>query len=138
MPREKQYASYKSLAPKDEKKDKYTCMEMQNLEHRRKMLNENSIVCIDLYANWCEPCKICSPHFVELAKQYNNPGRCLLAKEDVDLELTRDFQITGIPAFIFYRQGQLVRNQDGTPVAVVGGDIEKVRQILDKLLGQGN
>ena len=138
MPREKHYASYGSLAPTENTKQTYTCMEMQDLQHRKKMLSENSIVCIDLFADWCEPCKIVSPKFTELAQQYNNPGRCLLAKENVDLELTRDFQITGIPAFIFYRHGQLLRQQDGTPVAVIGGDINQVREILDKLLGQGN
>lgn len=135
MSREKQYASYKSLGPKDETKNQYVCTAVQNLEHRKKLLTENTIVCIDLWASWCAPCKIVAPQFAELAKQYNNPGRCLLVKEEVDLELTRDYQITGIPAFIFYRGGQLVRDQDGTPVCVVGGDINKVRRILDKLLG---
>ena len=138
MPHEKQYASYSSLAPKEDNRQKYTCMEMQDLNHRKKMLTENAIVCIDLYADWCAPCKIVSPKFAELAQQYNNPGRCLLAKENVDLELTRDFQITGIPAFIFYRHGELLRNQDGTPVAVIGGDLPQVQQILDKLIAQGN
>jgi thiol-disulfide isomerase/thioredoxin len=138
MPREKQYASYKNLAPKDERKDSYQCMTVQDLHHRKKLLTENSIVCLDLWADWCEPCKTVSPQFAELAKQYNNPGRCLLAKENVDLELTRDYQITGIPAFIFYRHGQLLRDQDGTPVSVVGGDINQVRRILDKLIGQNN
>jgi len=138
MSRTKQYASYKSLAPSEKKSSSYTCMEMQDLQHRKKMLTNNSIVCIDLHADWCEPCKTVGPKFSELAKQYNNPGRCLLAKENVDLELTRDFQITGIPAFIFYRQGTLLKEDDGTPVAVIGGDLDRVRQILDKLLGQGN
>tara|TARA_B110000908_G_C10088925_1_gene373066 strand:+ start:169 stop:585 length:417 start_codon:yes stop_codon:yes gene_type:complete len=138
MPREKQYASYKSLAPKDERKEQYPCTEVQNLEHRKKILTENSIVCLDLWADWCAPCKVVGPQFAELAKQYNSTGRCLLAKENVDLELTRDYQITGIPAFIFYRNGQLLRDQDGTPVTVIGGDINQVRRILDKLLDQGN
>lgn len=137
MPLDKQYASYRSLAPK-KKTASYVCMEMQDLKHRKKMLDEHSIVCIDLHADWCEPCKVVSPKFAELAKQYNIPGRCLLATENVDLKLTRDFQITGIPAFIFYRGGQLLKEQDGTPVAVIGGDIDRVKQILDKLLSQGN
>lgn len=137
MNRGKQYASYGSLAPKEEKKT-YNCMEFQSLNHRKKMLTENAIVCVDLYANWCQPCKVVAPKFAELAQRYNNPGKCLLAKEDVDLELTRDYQITGIPAFIFYRHGQLLRNQNGSPVSVIGGDIQKVGTILDKLLGGGN
>jgi thiol-disulfide isomerase/thioredoxin len=136
MPHEKQYASYKSLAPKEDNGPKYTCMEMQDLQHRKKMLSENTLICIDLFADWCEPCKVIGPQFANLAQQYNIPGKCLLAKENVDLELTRDYQITGIPAFIFYHNGRLVREKDGNPVQVVGGDIGKVQQILDKFLPQ--
>ena len=135
MSRQKQYASYKSLAPKDDK-PKYTCLEIEHLQHRKKLLLDHRIVCIDLHAKWCEPCKIVSPKFADLSHQYNNPGHCMLVKEDVDLELTRDYQIAGIPAFIFYVNGELLRSNDGKPIDVVGGDIDKVKEILNKLMGR--
>lgn len=137
MSRPKLYASYGSLAPKIETKPSYECMSCTTPENRKKIIDENIITCIDLYADWCEPCKVVSPQFAKLAEQYNSPGRCILVKENVDLKLTLDYQLSGIPAFIFYRRGQLLRNQDGTPVHVVGGDIKAVKEILDKLLGQG-
>ena len=136
MPLEKLYATYASLGPKTAPKE-YSCMEVQNLEHRHKLLKENTIVCVDLYANWCEPCKGCAPQFAALAEQYNNPGRCMLIKEDVDLELTRDFQISGIPAFIFYINGRLYK-ENGVPVSVTGGDVNQVRRILEKIMGSLN
>lgn len=134
MSREKQYASYKSLAPTKKNKDEYTCIEIQNLEHRKNILNENLITCVYIYSNWCEPCKIFGPKFSKLSKDYNNPGRCLLVKENFDLKITHDFQITGIPVIIFYLRGKLLKNSDGTPVSVIGGDIQQVREILNKLL----
>ena len=137
MSRGKLYASYSSLAPKKEPEPSYKCIEIQSLEHRKQVISENAIVCFDLYATWCEPCKILTPQYTKLAQQYSSPGRCLMVKENVDLELTRDYQITGIPAFIFYRKGQLLRNQDGSPVHVIGGDLKAVQEIMDKLLGQG-
>jgi thioredoxin 1 len=133
MSRDKQYASYKSLAPKEEKPE-YKCVEIQDLHHKKNILSTNKIVCIDLFADWCNPCKIVSPKFAELANQYNNPGHCMLVKENVDLGLTTDYNITSIPAFIFYKQGQLLRNQDSSPVSVVGGDLAIVKKILDKLI----
>ena len=87
-----------------------------------------------LYTNSCQPCKVVSPNFAELAQCYNNPGKCLLVKEDVDLGLKSDYKITGIPAFIFYINGKLLIHHDGSPVDVIGGDIKKVQNILDKLL----
>jgi thioredoxin 1 len=135
MSRGKQYASYKSLEPKKEISN-YKCMETQDLHHRKKLLNDHSLVCVKLHADWCEPCKIIAPHFNKLGEQYNIPGKCLLTTENVDLELTRDYQITGIPAFIFYHKGKLVKKDDGQPVSVVGGDIKQVQEILDKFLPQ--
>jgi thiol-disulfide isomerase/thioredoxin len=135
MNREKQYASYKSLAPEGKKSDIYQCMTTQDLQHRKKLIVENAIVCVYLFANWCEPCKNIAPEFNELAKQYNNPGRCLLTKEDLDLDLTRDCQVTGIPCFIFYINGILLKKPDGIdPFTIVGGNMIEVRRILDNLL----
>ena len=131
------YASYESLAPKKEPVSSYKVTQVENLEQRKKLLQDNAIVCIDLWASWCQPCKIVSPKFSKLAEQYNSPGKCLLVKENIDLELTRDYQITGIPAFIFYRHGKLVTSQNGKPVSVVGGNIATVQKVLDSLIGLG-
>jgi len=131
MRRIKKYTSYKNITQTH--KPEYNCIEIQNLEDRKKILKDNRIVCIDLFANWCEPCKIVAPSFSKLAEHYNNPGRCLLVKENIELNLPRDFQVAGIPAFIFYKDGKLVTDQTGNPVSVIGIDLEKVKYILDKL-----
>ncbi len=128
----KQYAKYNSLGPKQVPKMP-ECMDIQDLGHRKKVITDNTVVCIDLYAKWCEPCKVISPKFAELAQKYNNPGKCLFVKEDVELELTRDCSINGIPAFIFYKNGSIVRN-DNTPLVIVGGDLDKVEMVLKKLI----
>ena len=139
MPHEKLYASYGSLEPKKETPVDYEVMEIQNLDHRKKILRENGIVCIKLHAGWCQPCKLIASDYAKLAKQYHAPGKCIMTKEDVDLELTRDYNITGVPAFIFYKGSQLVCNQhDNSPVHVVGGDLKSVQEIMKKLIGQGS
>lgn len=129
------YAKYSSLEKKENKvNEPPPCLEIQNLEHRRNLLKSNNVVCIDLYGHWCEPCKAIEPEFLRLAQEYNSSGRCLLAKENVDLELTRDININGVPAFIFYKMSQPVKGRDGKPVVVMGGDFKKIRHILDTLL----
>lgn len=130
---QKQYASFKSL-PSNDDTPKYTCLEIQDLETKNKILAENKIVCIYLWASWCDPCRIVSPIFAELSHHYNKPGHCLLAKENVDLDPNKDFQIRGIPLFVFYVKGKLLRNNDTSPVVVIGGNIEQVKQILDNLM----
>lgn len=62
---------------------------------------------IDLYADWCGPCRRMSPVMQELAKEY--AGRILIYKVNVDKEreLAALFQATSIPLFVLIpRDGQ--------------------------------
>lgn len=130
----KKYKTVNCLQSTSENQDLSSCIDCKDTEQRRKILNENKIVCIDLYANWCQPCKAVAPLFNELAKEYNIPGKCLLIKENVDFRLTTDYMIHSIPCFIFYINGQLLKDHNGDTVDVVGVDIKKVKNILDQLL----
>jgi thioredoxin 1 len=133
----KQYATYSNLGPKVEKPMYPAHIIVTDAETRQKMISNNTIVCIDLYAEWCRPCKVVSPKFMALAETYNSPGKCLLVKENIDHKLTTDCKITGIPAFIFYHNGKILKNEDGSNVIVIGGNITKVKEILDELLARG-
>jgi len=55
-------------------------------------------VIVDLWAEWCGPCKQLSPLFEKLAAEYK--GRFVLAKIDVDANprLSQMFQVQSIPA----------------------------------------
>ena len=136
MPQTSQYKTFSSLKT-EEKQNIRPCMEIQDLKHRKKIITDNYIVCIDLNAEWCGPCKEISPAFSKLAEKYNFPGKCMLVKENIDLKLTNDYDIQGVPAFIFYRGGQLLKNQDNKTVDVVGGNLEEVEDIIKRLIAQG-
>jgi putative thioredoxin len=85
-------------------------------------------VVIDLWAEWCEPCKQLSPILEKLAREYD--GRLLLAKVDVDAnpQLSSVFQVQSIPSVFAVLKGQ--------PVPLFQGAIPEaqVRQVLDQLL----
>jgi thiol-disulfide isomerase/thioredoxin len=148
----KQYASYKSLEKKDDK-PVYNCTFIKDGQHKQQILENNYLVCVYLYADWCEPCKTIAPLFVNLAQQYDDHGhnqggkgkgkgkggrgRCILVKENTDLNLTDKQLFTGIPAFIFYVNGKLLYNKDGSLATVIGGKMEEVKKILDAFR-QGN
>ena len=112
------------------------CQRITNIEDKNNCLMENRIVCVDLYADWCGPCKLIAPEYDKLAQKYNKKGICKLVKENVEDSLTQDFQINGIPAFIFYKDGRLVVDGKREPVSVVGGNLQQVESILNTLLQQ--
>ena len=70
-------------------------------------------VLVDLWAAWCEPCKILTPTLEKLAAEYE--GRFELAKIDVDANqgLAQAFGVQGIPALKMVVDGQLVDQVEG-------------------------
>lgn len=56
---------------------------------------------IDLYADWCGPCRMTAPIMKELAKEY--AGQIVIYKVNVDKEkeLAALFNATSIPLFVF-------------------------------------
>jgi putative thioredoxin len=85
-------------------------------------------VVLDLWADWCEPCKQLSPVLERLAEEFG--GRFLLAKVDTDANprLAQALRVQGIPAVKAIVQGQLIGEFTGVlPEA-------EVRQWLTQLV----
>jgi putative thioredoxin len=85
-------------------------------------------VVVDLWAQWCGPCKQLSPVLERLAEEYG--GAFLLAKVDVDAnpQIAAAFQVQSIPSVVAIVGGQPVPMFQGAyPEA-------QVRAILDELL----
>ena len=98
--------------------------EVDSIEKKNEMLNSNRVVCVDIYGHWCEPCKKAEPVFAKIAKEFNEDGVCVLAKEDVDLGLT---EIRGVPTFMIYLDGKINKT-------ITGADMKTVRNTLIELL----
>ncbi len=85
-------------------------------------------VVVDLWADWCGPCKQLSPVLERLAVEY--AGQFLLAKVDVDANprLGQVFQAQSIPLVVAVVKGQ--------PVPLFQGALpeQQIRAYLDELL----
>lgn len=83
---------------------------------------------IDLYADWCGPCRKMAPVLKELAGEYD--GRVAFYKVNVDREkeLAALFGATSIPLFVFIPL-------DGQPQLMAGAtDKETFRKAIDEVL----
>lgn len=85
-------------------------------------------VVIDLWAEWCQPCKALSPVLEKLVA--DDGGRWLLAKVDIDANprIAQAFAVQSIPAIFAVVKGQ--------PMQLFQGALPEpqVRQYLDELL----
>jgi thiol-disulfide isomerase/thioredoxin len=99
--------------------------EIQNKEDKQNMLNAFKICLVDVYADWCGPCKLTAPAFTKLFKNYNLNGVVGIAKENVELGLSPNVQV--IPTFQFIVDGKLES-------IITGADMDSVEQKLIDLI----
>ena len=70
-------------------------------------------VLADFWAEWCGPCRIISPILSELAKTYKDKLKIAKINVDKEPEIAMQFNITSIPTLLFFKQGQMVKQQVG-------------------------
>ena len=70
-------------------------------------------VVVDLWAEWCGPCKMIAPVLEDLAQEY--AGRVTVLKLDVDRHPATSgrYMVRGIPTLLMFRDGELVNQHVG-------------------------
>ncbi len=99
---------------------------MDNFQQKVMDASAQTPVLIDVWADWCAPCKQLMPVLEKLAQEYD--GAFLLAKVNADeqQQLTASLGVRSLPTVILVKNGQAV---DGFNGALPEGE---VRKILDK------
>jgi thioredoxin 1 len=120
------YKNYSELGNQPEKnRDLYAVLELVNNEQKSQIISTNYIVCVDIYANWCGPCKQTESAYSILAQRYNKQGFCMLVKENFQTNLTEN--INGLPTYQFFVNGKYQEQ-------VIGADLEAVENTLNKYI----
>lgn len=82
--------------------------EFTDASFQTEVLGNEKVTLIDLWAEWCGPCKMMTPVIEELSKEYD--GKAVIGKLNVDdnPETPMQFNVRGIPTFLIFKNGELM------------------------------
>lgn len=75
--------------------------------------NSNRLVVIDVYADWCGPCKVYSPVFSKVGSEQYLSAEFVKLNVDQAQSFGSKFGIRGVPATLFFKNGKLVNQLGG-------------------------
>ncbi|MFA6272612.1 MAG: thioredoxin [Patescibacteria group bacterium] len=92
-----------------------------------EVLKADKLVLVDIWAEWCGPCKIMLPVMEELVK--DNEGKAVkIAKMNIDENqtTTQKYGVMSIPTFLFFKNGEVVKQSIGAQSK------EELQKVIDE------
>lgn len=88
----------------------------------------SGLTLVDVFADWCGPCKVISPIIDELSSDYQ--GQVVFGKLNVDEApaKTTELGVRNIPTILVYKDGQIVERNTGAVSK------NQLKELIDKHL----
>ncbi len=98
-----------------------------NKDNFQNTINENDVVLIDFYADWCGPCQSLIPRLETLSEEFDGKAKIVKVNVDQNRELSAQFGVRSIPALFYFKNGELVGKQQGLqPQQIISDNLNKL------------
>ncbi len=86
-----------------------------NEDFEQSVIQADTPVLVDFYADWCGPCKTQAPILGQLAEEFD--GKVKFAKVDIDVEGNKDlavkYGVLSVPTLILFSNGEVKETMVG-------------------------
>ena len=86
---------------------------VESSDFEKEVIESSLPVVVDVYADWCGPCKQVLPIFEELAKELGDKYKFLKINVDKERDLAVKYNVSSIPTFLFFKKGKVVGKETG-------------------------
>lgn len=77
------------------------------------LIQSETPVLIDFYADWCGPCKMLAPILKEVKAELGDRIKVLKIDVDSNAEIAGRYQIRGVPTMILFKEGEIRWRKSG-------------------------
>ena len=79
----------------------------------KSIINSDTTVLVDFFADWCATCKILAPILEQVKKIFGNNIKIVKIDVDKNKLLAAKLQVRGIPTMILFKNARQVWRQSG-------------------------
>lgn len=77
------------------------------------LIDQDTPVLVDFYADWCGPCQMMAPVLKEVADEMGDKVKIIKIDVDKNQPIAQCFGVRSIPTLILFKNGKIMENKAG-------------------------